>query len=136
MTQGVQSLGLDPRDMKLNGFPKSARLLKSEDFDRVFHRRIAASDDRVVLHASVGTTDEARLGLVVSRKCGNAVTRNRWKRSLREAFRLIRSELPTFDFVVIPRCQELPTTTELVESFRTLSARLASRLRPASKEAL
>lgn len=117
------------------GFSKSARLLKPAEFDRVFKRRCAVSDDIIVLHAALGLTAEPRLGLVVSRKCGNAVARNCWKRALREAFRLVRGELPTFDFAVVPRSGTVPSVAELQQSFRVLSDRLAKRLQPASKEA-
>ena len=120
--------------MKPHGFSKSARLLKTAEFDRVFKRRCAASDDNIVLHAALGLTEEPRLGLVVSRKCGNAVTRNRWKRALREAFRLVRSELPACDFAVVPRGGVVPAVAELQQSFRALSGRLAKRLQSASKE--
>jgi ribonuclease P protein component len=120
--------------MNSHRFPKSARLLTAREFDRVFSRRCALSDERIVLHADRGMTEEPRLGLVVSRKVGNAVARNRWKRILREAFRLTRAELPNLDFAVIPRSRELPTLNELQESFRKLSAGLARRLGTASKE--
>ncbi len=120
--------------MNKHGFPKSARLLKLAEFDRVFKRRCAASDDNIVLHAALGLTTEPRLGLVVSRKCGNAVARNRWKRALREAFRLARGELPLFDFAVVPRSGTVPPVAELQQSFSALSDRLAKRLLPASKE--
>jgi ribonuclease P protein component len=120
--------------MKPYSFPKSARLLKTAEFDRVFKRRCVVSDDRIVLHAAVGLTEEPRLGLVVSRKCGNAVKRNRWKRALREAFRLTRGELPALDFAVVPRGGEVPSLAALKQSFGSLAQRLAKRLQSASKE--
>lgn len=120
--------------MKKYGFSKSARLLKTAEFDRVFKRRCAVSDNHFVLHAALGLSEEPRLGLVVSRKCGNAVARNRWKRALREAFRLIRGDLPAFDFAVVPRNGVVPSVVELQQSFRALSARLVKRLQSASKE--
>ena len=51
----------------------------------------------------------ARLGLSVSRRVGNAVVRNGWKRRLREAFRAVRGQLPAGqDYVVVVRAAEIP----------------------------
>ncbi len=50
--------------------------------------------------ASVG---HGRVGLAVSKKCGNAVARNRIKRVLRSFFRLHQREIPRLSMVVIPR---------------------------------
>ncbi len=122
--------------MKEFGFPKSARLLKPIEFDRVFKRRCVASDEQIVLHAAIGATNAPRLGLVVSRKCGNAVVRNRWKRVLREAFRLVRAELPACDFCVVPRGKTVPSVADVQESFRAISLRLAKRLNRESKETI
>lgn len=118
----------------MRDFPKAARLLTPSEFERVFQRRCAVSNDLIVLHAAPGATNAPRLGLVVSRKVGNAVNRNRWKRLLREAFRLTRDELPGLDFAVIPRGKELPTLAQLQSSFRELAGRLSRRLDSASKE--
>lgn len=41
-----------------------------------------------------------RLGLVISRFQGNAVTRNAAKRVMREVFRHVKEELPAADYIL------------------------------------
>lgn len=107
-------------------FPKEARLLSTAQFDRVFARRRSRSDGRMVLYACENSVGRPRLGLVVSRKCGTSVARNRWKRCLREAFRQSQAELPqALDYIVIPRPQFVPATAPLAESLTELAAKLA-----------
>ena len=85
-------------------FPKSARLLKSVDFQRVYDGDAFAADDTLVIKAVPNEIGELRLGLAVSRKVGNAVVRNRWKRRIREAFRQSRGEFSIgLDIVVRPK---------------------------------
>jgi ribonuclease P protein component len=112
------------------GFPKSRRLLKTAEFDRVFKRRRSQSDGMLVLYACENELDCSRLGLVVSRKTGNAVVRGRWKRCLREAFRLLQHELPAgLDLVALPRPGAVPTMPRVQESLRTLASRVSRQLR-------
>lgn len=125
--------------MDSNQFSKSARLLKSDEFDRVFRRRCTVSDDLLVLHAARGLPEETRLGLVVSRKCGNAVVRNRWKRILREAFRLVRGGLPVgIDLVIVPRRSSVPAKVPSLQQAQTslleLAGRAERKLTSASKQ--
>lgn len=109
-------------------FPKSRRLLKAADFDRVFARRRSQADSTLLVYGCENQAAVARLGLVVSRKCGNAVARNRWKRCIREAFRLAQHELPELDLVVLPRAGAIPETAQVRTSLVELASRVARGL--------
>lgn len=102
-------------------FPKSHRLLTKPEFDQVFGARCSRADGRLVVYSCPNNLGHPRLGLVVSRKVGNAVVRNRWKRLLREAFRLARHELPAVDLVCLPRPACKPELDTLAASLRKLS---------------
>jgi ribonuclease P protein component len=82
-------------------FPKKVRLLNRTDFVNLnrFGRRYHTRHFTIIAKRNgLGIT---RLGVTVSRKTGNAVTRNRVKRILREFFRLNRTQFPHGYDVVI-----------------------------------
>jgi ribonuclease P protein component len=116
------------------GFPRAARILSPNDFARVFAVRRSAASGPLVLYAcpaAIGT-QPARLGLSVSRRIGNAVVRNRWKRRLREAFRQVRSMLPAGnDFVIVVRSGGTPAgaagARQVEEMISALAARVVAR---------
>lgn len=65
----------------------------------------------------------------MSSRLGGAVVRNRWKRLLREAFRLHRSEFADgIDLVVVPRVGSEPELLWLEESLVGLAGKVAKRL--------
>ena len=67
-------------------FPRAARMRSRREFlslGRAGERRRTSHFVLVVARSST----PARLGITVSRKVGNAVTRNRLKRRIRESFR-------------------------------------------------
>jgi len=102
---------------------------RQADFGRAYGRRCTASDGMLLLFACVNGLPYSRIGLSVSRKVGNAVVRNRWKRLIRESFRLSRERLPTgIDLVVIPRRGATPELNAMQESFTRLTASLARKL--------
>ena len=106
-------------------FPKTLRLLSREDFGRVYESENFAADDVLVIRGIRNGLEVTRMGLSVSKKVGNAVERNRWKRRIREAFRLIHSELPQgLDIVVRPKKGAICEFEAIHRSLPKLLARL------------
>jgi ribonuclease P protein component len=106
-------------------FPKSVRLRKSPEFDRVYRSKHYAADGTLVICGARNQSDATRLGLSVSRKVGNAVVRNRWKRLIREAFRKQQVDLPSgLDLVVRPKKGATCDGAAIARSIRKLAIRL------------
>ncbi len=88
--------------MGKNTFGKEGRLVSNRQFKRVLAHRVSARDGLLAVYMAPNTSDVPRLGVSVGKSCGNAVARNRFKRLIREAFRLSRPEIPVaFDYVVM-----------------------------------
>ena len=113
-----------------NRFPKTLRLRNTKQFQKVFAARCSVADDTLILFAIANDLPHCRLGLSVSKKIGNAVVRNCWKRLIREAFRVSQSALPDgLDFVVLPqRNVDVRTVKHLETSLQRLAAKIMTRI--------
>ena len=113
-----------------NCFPKSFRLRSSKQFQRVFAFRRSVADDTLILFAAANELPHCRLGLAISKKIGNAVIRNRWKRLIREAFRTSQSVLPSgLDLVVLPqRNVNVRSVKHLDKSLQRLTKKIRTRI--------
>lgn len=121
----------DPRKLEERryGFAKSQRLLNSGQFDRAFRSGCFAADHILVCNAARNELGFSRLGLSVSRKVGCAVVRNRWKRAIREAFRLQQDRLPSgYDFVLRPKAGASFQSHQIPRSLREVTQRAARRV--------
>jgi len=79
------------------------RLHRPSDFQRVLKGGRCFRHALVRIHLRENGRELSRLGLVVSRRLGGAVVRNRLKRIFRELFRRSKSLLPMpLDVVVVP----------------------------------
>ena len=110
-------------------YPKMLRLLASHEFQHVFAQQRRVTDSTLIVFGARQLLSYPRLGLVVSRKVGNAVERNRWKRHLRETFRRHRNAMPSgLDIVVLPRRGATCTAASVNHSLPLLVRKLARRL--------
>ena len=116
-------------------FGPHLRLKKPADFERVYRTRVFAADETLVINGDANELAHSRLGLSVSKKVGNAVVRNRWKRLIREAFRLSLDQLPAgLDLIVRPQKEAAADFAAICRSLSALATRIARRLRGAKSK--
>ncbi len=86
-------------------FTKKQRLLSSKDFSRVFDTAsIKVSHPNILVLGKENSLGIPRIGLVVAKKNVKlAVNRNKFKRLVRESFRLKQHQIPSIDAIVLAR---------------------------------
>ena len=85
-------------------FPKIERLLNSKDFVNLNRSGKRLHGVYFALIFAENGLCISRLGITVSRKIGNAVTRNRVKRIIREFYRLNKGSFPRgYDVILAAR---------------------------------
>jgi ribonuclease P protein component len=88
-------------------FPRSRRIGGRLNFAAVFDACMRESRGPLAIYSLPNGLAHPRLGISISRRVGTAPRRNRIKRMLREAFRLMQHDFPRgYDVVIVPRPHE------------------------------
>ena len=83
---------------------KSFRVKKEKDFSAIFKKGESFANRKFVIYRLENNVQHFRVGLSVSKKLGNAVTRNQIKRRIRHILIEHKNQLvENVDFVVIAR---------------------------------
>jgi ribonuclease P protein component len=148
--RGVVPRAVDPQSIK-GAFPRSARLLRHADFERVYklgRRHFSATmtvfywprpevgvGEAKTSSAKSPVASGLRIGFTVGRALGGAVQRNRMKRRLREAVRMTRPTGGASADVVINPKKSLLTVefaavvNEVSRAFVVIEQKLGKRVK-------
>lgn len=112
--------------------PRGSRLNASGEFRSAIRRGVRVGRPTLVLHVGTSGAEGVRVGLVVSKAVGNAVTRNRVKRRLRHLAMAQLDRTPAGTDVVIRALPSAATTgtdlgPELASAWTTALRRLGER---------
>lgn len=77
---------------------------ENRDFRRIYTRGKSYVNPVLVTYVLKNRSNDLRIGITTSKKTGNAVKRNRSRRVIREAFRMMAPNVkPGFDFIFVAR---------------------------------
>jgi ribonuclease P protein component len=131
--QRVGQRGEQPAAREGTTFPRTARLLKHADFERVYKQGRRHFSSHMTVFYLRQAEGDARTGFTVGRVLGGAVQRNRIKRRMREAVRQRRSILKgPVDVVFNPKKSvlkvEFPMLLEEVSrAFEVIARKMAEK---------
>lgn len=98
---------------------KDQRIKKNKEFQQIFKKGKSFANRQFIVYVLKSDQPQFRLGLSVSKKVGNAVTRNRIKRYIRQTFLELKDDLlPNADYIIIARPQA--ATLDFHESKKSL----------------
>lgn len=117
--------------MKKYSLPKKMIVKSNEQFRQILARKFFKYNGLLIVYIAENNLDYPRLAATVSGKSGSAVKRNRFKRLIRETFRLERENISAgFDYLVLPRMRlsEMKEKELSFECVRSSFSKLATEL--------
>lgn len=107
-----------------SSFSKSERLTKRPEFERVLAEGKKKRIGKLCTVFSLpNSLNRKRLGIIASKKVGNAVARNRVKRVIREIFRHVKNQMAPATDVVVISGKEM-----VMESYKVIDEKLSNAL--------
>ena len=108
--------------MKQHSFSKEQRLISNRQFKDVLASGRCLHDDLLMVYMIENRCGYPRLGVSIGKSQGNAVTRNRLKRLIREVFRQNQEQIPgDYDYLILIRQKtKQPTFEQIKNSFLAL----------------
>jgi len=106
------------------GLPKGERIYLKEDFKTILStgKKVQIKGFTFWCRPNLGEASKPQIGIIVSKKLGSAVERNRCKRLLREAFRLNKHLLKNAAVLIYPKDKALlPSLQAATKAFLELS---------------
>lgn len=82
---------------------KEYRVRKNEDFSRIIKKKQSLANQSFIIYYLKNDLDHTRIGISVSKKLGNAVTRNKIKRQVRMMLQQTFNFDDNYDYIVIVR---------------------------------
>ena len=110
--------------MKTLGLPKSERIYLKEDFKKILSTgtKVRIKGFTLWCKLDLGKASKPQIGIIVSKKLGSAVERNRFKRILREAFRLNKHLLKNAAILIYPKEKDfLPSLSAATKTLLALA---------------
>lgn len=105
------------------------RLRTRQEYQRMAYKSFKFTGRWILADICITQAPFPRLGITVTKRYGPAPQRNRFKRLVREAFRLGRAQLmPTLDIVIRPRSQAVQATIQDIQQELIHFAQRASHL--------
>lgn len=105
-------------------FPRRLRLVRPAEFREVSRRGRVFEGTTALIRSRTNGLGHPRLGVAAPRRYGCAPRRNRFRRLVREAFRLEQHALGALDLLVSPRPGAGPPSLETLRAdLRTAAAR-------------
>ena len=83
---------------------KIVPIKENREFHRIYNRGKSFVSPVLVTYVLKNRSGNVRIGITTSKKTGNAVKRNRSRRIIREAFRMLVPQVkPGYDFIFVSR---------------------------------
>lgn len=96
---------------------KKLKLRNNREFRHVYDKGISKSNKHLVIFFIKNDLDYNRIGFSVTKKLGNAVTRNKVRRLIRESYRIYKDDIKTgYDIIFLSRVRCKDATYKEVES--------------------